>query len=372
MTAVHRSLTGYPMPVVSSAPRFRRLALSSLALLCSALAACSESGGSDPTPDYDPTALLADVPTKVILATHVDFEARVDALGDAVAALDAGPTDGTLDAARDAWRAARRPWEQSEGFLFGPVTQGIDPSLDSWPVNQADLDAVLAGSATLTVTYVNGLEGTLKGFHTIEYLLFGTDGEKTAGDLTAREREYLVAVTGSLAASVTQLREAWDPAAGDYAAVVATAGASGNSVYTSQSQALQELVNGMIGICDEVGNGKISDPFDQQDRSLEESQFSDNSNVDFADNIRSVQNLYLGRYGASAGTGFRDLVLARAPDLDARLQGEIEAAITAIGAMTPSFGEAITGNPAAVEAARAAVRTLRQTLESELLPLATQ
>jgi predicted lipoprotein len=273
--------------------------------------ACEEDTG-DPGTTFDATDLLQDVPTTVIFATYQDLEAKAIALRTAVTALNATPNDANLTAARDAWRAARRPWEQSEGFLFGPVeTQGIDPAIDSWPVNQVDLDAVLAGSATLNQAYIDGLEGTLKGFHTIEYLLFGTTGTKTAAQLTAREREYLVGTAASLAAAVTTLRTAWDPAAGNYAGTVATAGASGNAVYVSQSAAVQELINGMITICDEVANGKISDPFDQQDRSLEESQFSDNSNDDFADNIRSVQHVYLGTFGSGSGAGVRALVLAR-------------------------------------------------------------
>lgn len=339
--------------------------------LALAVSACgTDSSGPNPG-GFDASTMLVEVPARVILATYVDLEAKATALNAAVVALNAAVTEPNLLAAKEAWRATRRPWEQSEGFLFGPVeTQGIDPSIDSWPVNQADLDAVLASSATLTSAYIDGLEGTLKGFHTIEYLLFGT-GSKTAAQLTTREREYLLAATQSLVNATTQLRQAWDPAGGDYGAVVATAGQAGNAVYTSESQAVQELINGMIGICDEVGNGKISDPFEQQDRSLEESQFSNNSNADFADNIRSVQNVYLGRYNSSTGTGIRALVLAKgSAALDTRIQGEIQAAIAAIGEMTPTFGEAITANPTKVEGARTAVGTLRQTLESEVLPLA--
>ena len=58
------------------------------------------------------------------------------------------------------------------------------------------------------------------------------------------------------------------------------------------------------------------------------------------------------------------------PALDETMMAQIDAAIDAIGDMTPTFGEAITYNPAAVEAARTAVGALRQTLESEVLPLA--
>ena len=243
--------------------------------------ACNEDTAA-PAAGFDATAMLADVPTKVILATYQDLEAKAVALRTAVNTFNGAPTDPNLTAALDAWRAARRPWEQAEGFLFGPVeTQGIDPAIDSWPVNRVDLDAVLASAATLNQAYIDGLEGTLKGFHTIEYLLFGTTGTKVAADFTAREREYLVGSTASLAAAVTTLRAAWDPAGGNYAHTVSSAGAAGNAVYISQSAAMQELINGMIVICDEVANGKISGPFDQQDRSLEESQFSNNSNRGF-------------------------------------------------------------------------------------------
>jgi len=339
-----------------------------LGALLLVVTAC-DSDTAAPTGGFDATALLAGVPSTVIFGTYQDLEAKAIALRTAAATLQGAPTAPNLTAAQNAWRAARRPWEQSEGFLFGPVeTQGIDPSIDSWPVNRVDLDAVLAGSATLNQAYIDGLEGTLKGFHTIEYLLFGT-GSKTAADLTTRELEYLVGVTQSLAAAVTTLRTAWDPTGGNYVHTVSTAGATGNSVYVSQSAALQELANGVIAICDEVANGKISDPFDQMDRTLEESQFSNNSNADFADNIRSVQNVYLGQYGSATTTGLRALVIAKQPSLDPTIQSQITAAITAIGEMTPTFGEAISSNPTKVEAARTAVRTLKQTLESQLLPL---
>jgi hypothetical protein len=43
----------------------------------------------------------------------------------------------------------------------------------------------------------------------------------------------------------------------------------------------EEIVNGMIGICDEVANGKMLDPFVAADPSLEESPYSQNSLTDF-------------------------------------------------------------------------------------------
>ncbi|MCE7935013.1 MAG: hypothetical protein DYG96_10520 [Chlorobi bacterium CHB2] len=337
------------------------------ALLAATIVACSDSTTEPVDTDAQTTtAVLNDLAYKVILPTYVELDQKAQVLADAVAALQTGITDAKLEAARQAWRDARRPWEQSEGFLFGPVdTKGIDPSIDSWPVNKTDLDAVLASSATLTKEYIDGLEGTQKGFHTIEYLIFGTNGTKPASAMTPREIEYLVAVTQSFKAATAQLRHSWEASGDNFAAQFANAGGT-STIYTSQRSALEDIVGGMAGICDEVANGKINGAFTQQDRTLEESQFSNNSNADFQDNIRSVKNLYMGTYGANSGKGVSQLVAAKNSTLDTRVRAEIDAAIAAIGAMQPSFGEAIFNNKASVTAAQDAVRKLQATFEGEV------
>ena len=66
-----------------------------------------------------------------------------------------------------------------------------------------------------------------------------------------------------------------------------------NNVYASKLAVVEELINGMIGIVDEVANGKIADPFgasiDAIDTSKVESQYSWNSLADFTNNIQGVQ-----------------------------------------------------------------------------------
>ena len=342
-------------------------------LACGALAAtliiagCGDSTSGPDTSTADARPVLQNISTNVILATYTKLDATAEHLLEHVIELAEDPNDDILDEAREAWREARTPWEQSEGFLFGPVdTKGIDPSIDSWPVNKADLDAVLGSDATLTKEYIDGLEGTLKGFHTIEYLLFGTGNNKPVASFTARELEYLVGVTRSFKGATAQLVSSWAPTGENFAAQLSNAGNQG-SVYTSQKDALQELVEGMIGICDEVGNGKIGDPFSQQDRTLEESQFSDNSNNDFQDNIRSVRNVYRGEYNGTSGAGIGTLVAAKNPALDTRVRAEIDAAIASIGEMTPSFGQAIFNNKGKVEAAQDAILKLKTTLEGDVM-----
>ena len=62
--------------------------------------------------------------------------------------------------------------------------------------------------------------------------------------------------TENLKASTEQLKLAWAPTGEKFSNTVATAGKEGNSVYTSQSAGVQEIINGMDVIADEVGTGK--------------------------------------------------------------------------------------------------------------------
>ncbi|MCB0522564.1 MAG: imelysin [Lewinellaceae bacterium] len=332
------------------------------------LASCGDDDTGTGTADY--ADVLANVGTNVFLKTYEDLKDRAIQLQNATAALEALPNSANLEAARAAWVAARSPWEQSEGFLFGPVDQeGLDPSLDSWPVNVTDLNNVLASSNALTVDFLKAQEGTLKGFHTIEYLLWGTDGNKQPDTFTEREYEYLAACAGALAADAAALYDLWSPAGGNYVKQVTDAG-NGSNIYISQKAALEEMANGLIVIADEVANGKINDPFSQKDLSLEESRFSANSKADFADNIRSIQNIYTGKYGSGGnGNGIANIIKAKNVALDARVYAEIAVAIQAIEAIPGTFSDAVFNAGTAVENAQQQVRGLLSTLESEVLPI---
>lgn len=309
----------------------------------------------------------------VVVPTYQLLNTRAKALDTAVAALAADKTDAKLTAAKDAWVATRVPWEQSEAHLFGPVSaNGYDPAMDSWPVNRTDLDAVLASGNALTQAYVSALPEEQKGFHTLEYLLWGEQGNKTAAAITARELEYMRALSAELVTVTTDLANSWTTGVGGASAyrTVFTSAGAGSNAYPSLGAAAQEILVGMSGICDEVANGKIADPYDAHDPQLVESQFSFNSQIDFADNIRGVLNAYTGDAAAAGtmGRGIADFVVAADPALDARFRAEIVDAIAAINAIPVPFRNAIT-TPAdypKIEAAQAAIRKVQATIDGDL------
>lgn len=334
-----------------------------------AFTACDDNEGTSRIDTTLNSEIFNDFASNIAQATYADLAGKTSTLYDQVLALETdGATNAELEACRATWKSARQSWEQSESFLFGPVsTDNIDPRIDTWPVNFTDLDAQLDSDAEFTEEYIDNLEDALKGFHPIEYLIFGEGGSKTADQLSARDIEYLKGLALNLKTLTGELDESWDPStSSNYTAVFTSAG-NGSSEYPTQLTAFEELVNAMAGICDEVANGKIGEVYTAQDPSLEESPFAKNSITDFTNNIKGVQNVYMGKYSAD-GKGLEDVVRAYNLQLDSDIKLKISTAIESLGKVTVPFGEAIATQKTQVQNAIEAINALKTALEDDLLP----
>lgn len=339
-----------------------------------AVVSCTKEPESTDTPitQDETVTVLRDFSNVVARSVYNDLASRTEALESGVAIFVQTNSETDLITCKQNWRNAREAWEKSEAFLFGPVaTENIDPRIDTWPVNFVDLEGELGGSQAFTTDYVNSLQDALKGFHPIEYLLFGEDGNKTAAEFTQREKEYLVALTANLKQLTGDLNHGWSADnANNYAQHVIAAG-SGSEVYDTQLAAYEEIVNAMIGIAEEVAGGKMSEPFLAQDPNLEESPFANNSITDFTNNIKGIEAVYLARY-TSDGKGLEDLVRTYNLQLDGEIKLRIASSSAALQNITVPFGDAITQQPVQVQAAIDAITDLKDLLESELLPLVQQ
>ncbi|MGB3363847.1 MAG: imelysin family protein [Thermodesulfobacteriota bacterium] len=344
------------------------LLLSSFGLIGGCGGSSSDSGGGNGGGDNSAfiQQIINNYVDNIVVETYDILSTRATALRQAVETLEGNRTQQNLTAAQQAWISSRVPWEQSESWLFGPVDfSGFDPALDSWPVNRTDLDAVLDSGNDLTEGFIANLDPTLKGFHTAEYILFDFAIE----ELGDREYEYLVAVVRDIETTAQDLVDSWivgNPPFGDL-----MKGAGNNNVFPSQQSALEQIIEGMSIILDEVANGKIADPFDNQDVEAVESQFSFNSRADFADDIRGVQNVYLGNNSLTGlnGPGLNDLVAQTNPALATQMEQEIQTAINAILAIPQPFRDAILDPNAAdeIEAAQDAINTAFNTLNAGVL-----
>lgn len=277
-------------------------------------------------------------------------------------------TTGDIKAAGDAWKEARKNWELSEAFLFGPAANhNIDPHIDSWPLDKAAMDNLL-------VQIRNGNQWSLEnnggygliGFHAVEYMLFELSADENTSlvhstDYTPEELEYLVAVADDLCQQCVCLEACWAGTENvseakqkiledadldyneNYGWEMMNAGKAGSRFKTYQ-EAAEELIQGCIDIADEVGNTKIGRPHigsSQEDKNYIESPYSLNSIEDFADNIRSIKNAYLGSNSGDASVS--DYVKSVNPEADAAVRNAIDNAISAIEAVPEPFAKNATG-----------------------------
>jgi uncharacterized iron-regulated protein len=341
-----------------------------LGLSCIATVALS-SCGKDKTPVQNTTVDEQEVITQFVSVVgnpnYVDIQAKATLLNTSVTTFLTTPTDTNLLLARTAWKNTRQPWEQAEGFLFGPVEdEDYDPTMDSWPLNRVDVDALINGGTTISLSSVDALDGFSKGFHGIEYIIFGPGGTRKAADITARQKDYLKYTSQSLVNTTTALVNSWAPAGGDYATKITTAG-KGSTAFTTRKDLFLAMVGAMAGICDEVGTGKMQEPYAAKDSTLDESSYSHNTTADFTNNIQGIVNVYTAKYnGISGTTSLSTLVASKNAALDAKIKTQVQTALSAMALITPTFEKAIYDNRDKIKATQDALATLQATLEGDL------
>lgn len=358
-----------------------------------------ETTATDDGYGYDFTEVLKVYTDDVIIPTYKDMKDKAWALYDAVQIYkDDKNNQVKLNAVCAAWRATRIPWEQSESCLYGPAEAlGLDPSLDSWPLEKGDIDKIIAEG---NITKDKIMKDNVRGFHTIEYLIFEGGKEKVLleNPLKDNEIEYLVTATELLRNDCLKLWASWNGSdnvsAKDKAVIDAmtdfnidnhnfgykfkNAISSDNLKLTTMDDAIDNIVEGCAGIADEVGAQKIGAPRDlaiaangdqeKLDQAVleVESWYSWNSIDDYANNIVSIRNSYFGGIGKTATTKSQHslsvFVASKNAALDAEITAAIEKAYKAINSdMQRPFRNHLTGDK--VDAAMDACADLQLSLE---------
>lgn len=364
---------------------YKTIFLSSLVVIGTVMQSCSDDNSDEPADgslSAKESALKQAAQAYVdntVLPTYADMADAAIELYDLCEVIQQKHAAGTLTtadivAAGNAWKKARKSWELSEAFLFGPATNhNIDPHIDSWPLDRAAMDDLLRDiRAGKTWNIENNGGYGLLGFHAVEYVLFELTADENASqphstDYSAEELVYLMAVVEDLRVQCVCLEACWvgtenlsdlkqqilEDADLDYGEEygweMKNAGVAGSHFKTFQAVA-EEILTGCSDIADEVGNTKIGRPHlgsSEEDKNYIESPYSLNSIEDFVDNIISIRNSYCG--SRQGDPSISDYVKSFNPALDAKMKQAIEDAITAIQAIPEPFAKTASG----VEAANA-------------------
>jgi putative iron-regulated protein len=339
--------------------------------------AATSTGSAAPIEAKFDRQILHDFVTQVVVPSNNRFAQQASTLAKAIDAYTAAPSAATLSSAQAAWVKARAAWEQTECFGFGPTTSlGYDGALDTWPVNETDLKALIKSKVPLTTTSVGKMKETEKGFHVIEYFLFGQDKRRQPTDLAVRDLQYLQLLGKDFASVATDLAASWSKGVEGktaYQEVFSTAGEEGNATYPTVQAGAQEMIQGMVDSLDEVANEKLGKPLAEKNPKLAESRFSLNTLTDIKSNLRGAQNVYLGSLpdAKTSGKGLSVYIAQVNPALDSTVKQKFKVAAQSLEQISEPLETAILNPKAAdsIRAAQSAIDAVRETIEKDVKPL---
>ena len=285
--------------------------------------------------------------------------------------VQADKSDANIRKACESFLEARKWWERSEAFLYGAAADfGIDPHIDSWPLDRAGLVAEMSNAghiASLAADDGDAWAGAhlgpeLLGFHGIEYIIFAAGAPKAASSIPDNELTYAIAVAGDLRNKTYQLELSWggeDAVSSDRLAkvdeelewpyTVANSGVSytdnmlnagkAGSTYRTWTHAMEAIIDGCMDIADEVGTQKIGKPHTGEDVNYIESPYSYKSITDFHDNMISIENAYMGGIPErrDEAKSLHAYIMSVNPALDTRLTAAIRNAQDKIAAIQAPF-----------------------------------
>ena len=324
--------------------------------------------------------------TDLAHATYEDALITARALDEATDRLIANPTEANLKAAKEAWLASRVPYQQSEVFRFGnAIVDDWEGQLNAWPLDEGLIDYVKAddyqhelgnagatanivasnsinvGGETLdvaTLTHelladlneVGGSEANVAtGYHAAEFLLWGQDlhgfeggaGERPVTDYAKgndctngnceRRAQYLDAVTDLLVDDLEWMVAQWAPGSSDnYRSQLTSANAD---------EGIQKMLFGMGSLSlGELAGERMKVALEANSYEDEHDCFSDNTHNSHYYNGQGIQNVYTGTYrrvdgSVVSGPSLSDLVEQTNPELDARLNRQLDASMEALALM---------------------------------------
>ncbi|MGR0278891.1 imelysin family protein [Marinomonas dokdonensis] len=357
------------------------------------LTACGSQSVNDTSTSVTSSAVVVNY-ANIAQAIYADSLTTAQDLKVAIDAFLAAPTEANLALAKEAWIAARVPYQQSEVYRFGnAAVDDWEGKVNAWPLDEGLIDYVATDSygsesdinplytanvianktltiggetvdaTTITPEFIaeqlqeaDGVEANVaSGYHAIEFLLWGQDlhgtnpgaGERPASDYSLtdctndnceRRREYLSAVTDLLISDLEEMAASWQEG-GEARSELMAKGTEGG---------LSTILTGMGSLAyGELGGERTKLGLMLHDPEEEHDCFSDNTHWSHYYDAKGIKNVYLGEYQRVDGSWVKGaslsaLVASDAPELDAKMKFQLQLTEAAGQAMVDAAAEGQT------------------------------
>lgn len=292
---------------------------------------------------------------KMAHAAYADSLTTAKTLQVSVEKLLTSPSQKTLDDAKEAYKLARIPYQQSEIMRWDTditITAELakdgglvsvdewEGQVNAWPLDEQAIDYVEGNASAgiinqkdgkaITVDYLiaqNGVGGEANvttGFHAIEFLLWGQDlngtkagaGERSFNDFQTdksglcsasncdRRRAYLSAATQLLVDDLTAMTNEWTEQAAQTKGTLAYN-------FKQSPDGLRYMLFAMKSMAtDELASARMNEGLDTGDTEQEHDCFSDLSHIAIYYNFQGIRNAFYGGYETIDGKAVQGASLA--------------------------------------------------------------
>ncbi len=319
---------------------------------------------------------LSDLAAVGALPSYRALAADATALQIAIEDLVTAPGGERLAIAQTAWRTTRLAWKETEAFRLGPSeTQRTSARID-WPsANTGQIDLEIAGGNALSSAYLDTLGAQKVGFQAMEYFLFDPEGgdpgvvNRLLGNDNARRRAYLLALAVNVRERIEELRDAWEPAGGNFGADLVASGIGGRTFATLE-EAFDEVVNRMIATAETVEADRLGAPLGVNGGGtrpdLVESPRSGDSLAGIVADLQGIADVYRGTYVGGTATGIGTQVVPLSVQVDVNVRALLDGAIAAVENVPPPLAAAVVQHRDEALAAYDAVQALRRALMGDV------
>lgn len=344
---------------------------------------------------FTSTALAAAPSTEAVLnnyaniaqAGYEDSLSTAKALDAAIKTFIAAPTEANMKAAKNAWLAARVPYQQTEAYRFGnSVVDDFEGKVNAWPLDEGLIDYVdasygsesdenpfytaniianpklsvagkMVDATTITKTLLSDTlqeadeveSNVATGYHAIEFLLWGQDLNGTnagAGNRPATDYDVSNCTGGNCDRRAQYLTSATQLLIDDLAEISASWAKGGAARLESNKNGVPAIFTGLGSLSyGELAGERIKLGLIVHDPEEEHDCFSDNTHNSHYYDIVGMQNVYTGSYkrvdgSMVEGPSVQDLLAAKNAKLEASLTKDISASVAA-GALMVKRAETV-------------------------------
>ncbi|WP_335337222.1 imelysin family protein [Sedimenticola thiotaurini] len=320
-------------------------------------------------------------------AMYQDSLTAAKGLQKAVNQLVEEPTETNLSAAKQAWKTARVPYQQTEAYRFGnAIVDDWEGKVNAWPLDEGMIDYVapaygqesdenpyytaniianqklMIGGKTVDATRINkellaqtlheldGVESNVAtGYHAIEFLLWGQDLNGTgpgAGSRPASDFDPANCTGGNCERRAAYLQAATDLLVDELAWMTAQWAADGQArsavMQGDAAQGIATILTGMGSLSyGELAGERMKLGVMLHDPEEEHDCFSDNTHWSHYYDALGVKNVYTGTYTRIngekiSGPSLSDLVVAKDAAADRALREQLDATLARMQVLVDS------------------------------------